>query len=216
MSSLDVSLSARSASLEALRDEVTPTVTTVSRNTSQTTIRHTSDSETEGPFTCSSDKAETIDTSYVYSLETFDFPPSHSSSPSKDSHMSSATCSSLMNELSETELPVVVYDTKRKLEVHVSDPEAANLRGSEVLKLSMKEYIERLNEKEKKSKVAIKCLRNHVESLQKEVNDVAQSSQIEKDKAVREVRKFWRDSILEGGSRGGRMVKSALQKNRKV
>ena len=56
--------------------------------------------------------------------------------------------------------------TKRKLEVCISDPEVANMRGA---KLSMEEYVERLHEKEGKSKVVIKCLRDRVESLQKEV-----------------------------------------------
>lgn len=71
--------------------------------------------------------------------------------------------------------------------MHITDPEVAKLRGSEVLKLSMKEYIERLHDREKKSKVAMKCLCDRVESLQKEVSDVAQSSHLIKDKAVREV-----------------------------
>lgn len=150
MSSLHVSLFARSTSLKALCNEVTPAVTTISRNTSQITIGHTSDLKTERPFICSSDEAETIDTTRI--PETLDSPQSHLSSLSKDSCMSSATYSLLMNELSETELPVVVYDTKQKLKVCILDSEAANLRGSEVLKLSMKEYIESQHEKEKRAK----------------------------------------------------------------
>ena len=78
----------------------------------------------------------------------------------------------------------------------------------------MKEYVERLHAKEQKSKIVIKCLRDRIESLQKTVNDVKQSTSMEKDNAIREVRKFWRDSILEGGSHGGKMVNAAL-KNKK-
>ena len=80
------------------------------------------------------------------------------------------------------------------------------------MKLSMEEYVERL---EQKSKIVLRCLRDRVEALQKELSDVKQYSCIEKDKAVREVRTFWRDSILEGGSHGGKMVKAALNKKRK-
>ena len=122
------------------------------------------------------------------------------------------SCESLMEELNETEkFPVIIHENKRKLEVVISDPEVSNLRGSEVLKLSMEEYIERLHAKEQKSKI-VKCLRDRVESLQKKVSDVEQSSRIEKDKAVREVRKFWRNSILERGSHGGKMVNAALKR----
>lgn len=123
------------------------------------------------------------------------------------------TCMSLMQEVSDSEfIPVVVCDKKRKIEVHISDPEVANLPGSEVLKLSAKEYIKRLNDKEDKSKIVIKCLRNRVESLQKEVSDVKQFSQISKAKAVEEVTKIWRDKILECGSYGGKMLNAALKK----
>ena len=55
-----------------------------------------------------------------------------------------------MKELNEKEkLPVVVYDTKCKIKVCISDPEVANMRGA---KLSMEEYVERLHEKEGKVK----------------------------------------------------------------
>ena len=62
---------------------------------------------------------------------------------------------------------MIVHENKRKLEVVISDPEVSNFRGSEVLKLWMEEYIERLHAKEQKSKIVIKCLRDRVESLQK-------------------------------------------------
>ena len=124
---------------------------------------------------------------------------------------------SLMKELNKTreELPVIVHENKRKLQVLITDPEVANFQGSDVLKLSMEEYVERLHTKERKSKRVIKCLRDHVEVLQTEVNDVKQSSRIEKVRAVLEVKKIWRDSILEGTSYGGKMVNAAMQKKRK-
>ena len=130
-----------------------------------------------------------------------------------DTRSTHMTCMSLMQEVSDSEfIPVVVCDKKRKIEVHISDPEVANLPGSEVLKLSAKEYIKRLNDKEDKSKIVIKCLRNRVESLQKEVSDVKQFSQISRAKAVEEVTKIWRDKILECGSYGGKMLNAALKK----
>ena len=202
---LHVTLPVRPSS-EHSHEDVTPVVDSSASclNTTQLTIGQASDWETEGPFSWSSNEAET----HCSRL-------SRASSLSEGSRTNREKCISLMKELTETELPVVICDTKRKLEVHITDPEAEKLRGSEVLKLSMKQYIERLHEKEKESKVAMKCLRDRVESLQKEVSDVAQSSHLIKDKAVREVRKFWRDSILEEGSRGGKMVKVALR-NKKV
>lgn len=119
---------------------------------------------------------------------------------SQDKRSPSVTAS-LMKELNETEkFPVIVHENKRKLQVLITEPEIANFRGSEVLKLSMKEYVDRLHTKEQKSKIVIKCLRDRVEAVQKEVNDVKQSSLTEKVKAIQEVRKFWRDSILEGSS----------------
>jgi len=55
-------------------------------------------------------------------------------------------------------------------------------------------------------------LRDCVETLEKELSVKEKSLRIEKEAAVREVTKFWRDSIVEGGTRGGKMVRKALGK----
>lgn len=155
--------------------------------------------------------AETPDQRNEQYFEIEHTPPSHP----RDKYNSTLTVS-LMNELNETEkFPVVVHENKRKLKVFITDPEVANFQGSDVLKLSMEEYVGRLHSKEQSSKIVIKCLRDRVESLEKEVIDVKQSSRTEKDTAVQEVRKFWRDYILEGSSYGGEMVNAALRKKRK-
>ena len=60
------------------------------------------------------------------------------------------------------ELPMVVVDEQRATEVHLLSDLPS---GSEVLKLSTEEYFRRVHDKEKQGKLAIKCLRNEVESL---------------------------------------------------
>ena len=84
--------------------------------------------------------------------------------------------------------------------------------GSEVLKFSTEEYFRRVLKKEKQGKLAIKCLRNEVQTLKKQHLVREQSLRRDKEEAVNTVRKFGRDSMLEGSSWGGRMVKAALQK----
>ena len=101
------------------------------------------------------------------------------------------------------------------VKVLITDPDVAELQGCEILKLSMNEYIKRLHAKEEKSKIAIRCLRDRVESLENEVIHVKQSSHTAKEKAIKAVRNFWRTSILEGSSRGGKMVNVALKNKRK-
>ena len=111
----------------------------------------------------------------------------------------------------EGELPMVVVDEQRAIEVHLLSDLP---RGSEVLRLSTEEYFKRVLKKEKQGKIAIKCLRNKVEKLKEQMVTREQLLLKEKEEAVSTVRKFWRDAVLEGGSRGGRMVQAALQKNR--
>ena len=52
-------------------------------------------------------------------------------------------------------------------------------------------------EKEKKRKLAIKCLRNKVETLKKELVTKEHSLRKEKEEAVSRVRSFRRDSLME-------------------
>lgn len=77
--------------------------------------------------------------------------------PASQSSYSKRICSfmvtTLMKELNDPgRFPVVIYDNKHKLEVHITDPKVANFRGSDVLKLSMKNYVERLHQKKGKVK----------------------------------------------------------------
>jgi hypothetical protein len=67
-------------------------------------------------------------------------PPSSPSSPSSPppSPVTAATAPF------ENEMPIVVVDKKRKLEVHISDPEYERLPGAEIVKLSTEEYFIKL------------------------------------------------------------------------
>jgi len=55
-------------------------------------------------------------------------------------------------------------------------------------------------------------LRNKVENLQKELVAKEHLLRREKEEAISTVRTFWRDQVLECGTRGGKMLKAALQK----
>ena len=106
-----------------------------------------------------------------------------------------------MRELNETEkFPVVICEYERKLEVRITDPKVTNLKGAEdfLWKNMSRDFMQR-NIK------VIKCLRDRVESLKKEVSDVKQSAHIVTEK----------DSSLEGASRGGKMVNAAMKNKRK-
>lgn len=83
------------------------------------------------------------------------------------------TVSTLMKEQNyETEnVPVIISEDTRKLEVFITDPGVAEMRGSDVLKLSMKEYVERLHKKENKRQIVIKCLRDRIESKKSEMSN---------------------------------------------
>ena len=113
-----------------------------------------------------------------------------------------------IKEATEEELPVVVVDEQRAIEVHLK---SGLTRGSQVLKLSTEEFFQRVVEKEEK-KLAIKCLRNKVENLQKELVAKEHLLRREKEEAISTVRTFWRDQVLECGTHGGKMLKAALQK----
>ena len=76
-------------------------------------------------------------------------------------------------------------------------------RGSEVLRLSTEEYFRRVLEKQEQGKLAIKCLRNRVEDLNKQLTAQKQLLSKEKKEAVSAVREFWRDNVIKGGSWGG-------------
>ena len=113
------------------------------------------------------------------------------------------------------ELPMIVVDEQRSLEVHIS-PELERTKGAEVLRLSTHEYFRRVEEQKKRSKVGILCLRDKIELLQKDLEIRKQSAVKEKEDAVLAVRKFWRDGVMEGRSYGGKMLKAALQNKKKI
>ena len=48
-------------------------------------------------------------------------------------------------------------------------------------------------------------MRDRVETLERELSIKEKSLRIEKEAAVREGTKFWRDSIVEGGIHGGKI-----------
>ena len=106
---------------------------------------------------------------------------------------------------------IVVVDDPRSIEVRLLS--ANDHRGSGVLRLSSEEYFRRMQVKETNGKLAIRCLRNQVEELKKKLATQEQQLQKEKRETIAAVREFWRDNVLEGGSRGGKMVKAALNKN---
>lgn len=82
------------------------------------------------------------------------------------------------------ELPVVVLDKKRKLDIHISDPAYRRLPGAEVLKLSTEEYFSRVDEHKRKNALTLKSLRDKVELLQKELRIKEKSHKIEKEEAL--------------------------------
>ena len=117
---------------------------------------------------------------------------------------------SLERPVEDTEMPLVIVDRKRRLEVRIYDPEYEAHPGTGVLRLSTEEYFRRINDERRKSQMAVKCLRNKIEALQRDLAVKEITSKMEREEAVREVREFWRN-IKEGNTRSGRMVKEATK-----
>ena len=101
------------------------------------------------------------------------------------------------------------------MEVHNTDLDIKQLPGAEVSRLSTDEYFKRFHEQETKKntalRVELKCMRDRIETLKKEILVKDKLSKIENNRAVEEVTKFWRNSILEGETYGGKMVRAALR-----
>ena len=123
-----------------------------------------------------------------------------------------ASIASCVWKATEEEFPMIVEDRRRSVQVHLS-PHLENFRRSEVLKLSTEEYFRRIQERESQKNLAIKCLQNKVEELNKELVSKEHTLKKEEEEAVSRVRSFWRDNILEGHSHGGRMVRAAVQRS---
>ena len=85
-------------------------------------------------------------------------------------------------------MPIVVVDKKRKREVHISDPEYERLPGAEIVKLSTEEYFRKIDDHKRKSHITIRCLRDKVERLEKELSITENSFKIKKEEAVSRVR----------------------------
>lgn len=130
---------------------------------------------------------------------------------SEDDDTSPRPVSSLMDQ-NEDITPLIVVDKERRLEVHISDPDYKCLPGSEVLKLSTQEYFRRLHEREKRTSDTMKCLRNKVETLERQLSIKEKVCKIEQKEAIKAVTKFWRNSIIEGNTRSGKMVREALKR----
>ena len=139
-------------------------------------------------------------------------PSSPPSSPTSSCFQPSRCRSPPPSSPFESELPIVVVDKKRKLEVHISDPEYESLPGAEVLKLNAEEYFRQVEDQKRKTTMTIKCLRNKVEKLEKELLTKEESLRIEKQESVSRVREFWRN-LIEGNTHGGKMVRAARHGN---
>ena len=138
---------------------------------------------------------------------------SPSSPPSSPSSLSSPPPSSVMAATApfENEMPIVVVDKKRKLEVHISDPEYERLPGAEIVKVSTAEYFRKIDDHKRKTQITIRCLRDKVERLEKELSITENSFKVEKEEAVSRVRNFWRN-LIEGDTHGGKMVQAARKR----
>ena len=125
------------------------------------------------------------------------FDSSPSSPPSSPSSPSSPLPSPVMAATApfENEMPIVVVDKKRKLEVHISDPEYERLPGAERVNLSTKEYFRKIDDHKRKFQITIRCPRDKVERLEKELCISDNSFKIKKKEAVSRVRNFWRNLI---------------------
>ena len=138
---------------------------------------------------------------------------SPSSPPSSPSSPSSPPPSPVMAATApfENEMPIVVVDKKRKLEVHISDPEYERLPGAEIVELSTEEYFRKIDDHKRKSQITIRCLRDKVERLEQELSITENSFKIKKEEAVSRVRNFWRN-LIEGDTHGGKMVQAARKR----
>jgi len=107
--------------------------------------------------------------------------------------------------------PTIITDEDRHIEVLVAG-ERQDTRG--IIRVSMEEYFSRLHKREMKSLSVCKSLRDQVETLEEEVKEMRQEMievQRENSMAVGRVRNFWRNKILEEGSRGGAVLMAALR-----
>ena len=111
--------------------------------------------------------------------------------------------------------PLVVIDEGRRLQVHITGTDGSQSRGSGVLKVSTEEYFKQVHERETKSKLVIRTLRDRVEVLERDAVEKERLFQIEKEEAVGRVRMFRRNKLIEGESRGGKMVHTAVNLKRK-
>ena len=99
-------------------------------------------------------------------------------------------------------LPLLVVDEKSKVEVHISDPEYQHFSEAEVLKIATVEDFRRLQKHETRPNLAINCFRDRIETLEKEVSRKEKTLKIEKEAAITEIIKFWRNCIMEGNTCG--------------
>ena len=107
--------------------------------------------------------------------------------------------------------PTIITDKERHIEVLVAG-ERRDTSG--IIRVSTKEYLSRLQKREMKSSFLCKSLRDQVEALEIKIIEMKEEMikhQKERNIAVGRVREFWRNKILEEGSRGGAILMAALR-----
>jgi len=107
--------------------------------------------------------------------------------------------------------PTIITDKERHIEVLVAG-ERQDTSG--IIRVSTKEYLSRLHKREMKSSFLCKSLRDQVEALEIKIIEMKEEMikhQKERNIAVGRVREFWRNKILEEGSRGGAILMAALR-----
>ena len=107
--------------------------------------------------------------------------------------------------------PTIVTDKDRHIEVLVAG-ERQDTSG--IVRVSTEEYFSQLHKRELKSSSLCKSLRDQVETLEEKVWEMKQEMtkvRRETSMEVGRVRNFWRNKILEEGSRGGAVLMAALR-----
>ncbi len=83
-------------------------------------------------------------------------------------------------------------------------------------RVAMSEYFSSIHEREQNSQQMCKLLRNRVDKVESLLEDAKLEREKLKGEHCKEkeqIRYFWRNKIFEEGSRGGRMIMAAVQKN---
>lgn len=107
--------------------------------------------------------------------------------------------------------PTIVTDEDRFIEVYVGNNHQDT---SGLLRVSTEEHFARLHRREAQAVSLCKNLRNRIETLEENLLDAQRklvNLQTDKQNEITRVRKFWRDRVLEEGSRAGTMLLASLK-----